>query len=133
MLSCIFLFQPPCSAVLGFTRPLHDLPMSGSVQTPSSSNIKPDASGSSVPKEHPIASEYREWELRIFAAQPKAPPDLDLTVHNATQHACRKAYEAEAAAAMKDVIEEYNKWRAEHESELWEWFKSCGEDEEPDF
>ncbi|SJL09094.1 uncharacterized protein ARMOST_12470 [Armillaria ostoyae] len=56
--------------------------MSDSVQTPSSSNIKPDASGSSVPEEHPIASEYREWELRIFAAQPKAPPDLDLTARS---------------------------------------------------
>ncbi|PBK89558.1 hypothetical protein ARMGADRAFT_1083539 [Armillaria gallica] len=50
--------------------------MPDSVPTPSSFNIKPDAFGSSVPEEHPIVSEYREWG-------PKAPPDLfDLTARS---------------------------------------------------
>ncbi|SJL08209.1 uncharacterized protein ARMOST_11572 [Armillaria ostoyae] len=75
-----------------------------------------NSTASSAPEEHPIKHEYHQWG-----------------VHDATHRACQKAYEAEAASAMKDIIKEYKKWQAEHESELWKWFKSCGEDEEPDF
>lgn len=98
-----------------------------------SDSLTEKSSDSSVTEEHPIKEEYRKWALRFIAARPKTPPNLNLLICNAAQDAIQKAYEAEVDNAMKDIIKEYDKWRAENASKLWKWFKSCGEDEEPDF
>ncbi|KAK0480504.1 hypothetical protein EDD18DRAFT_1113484 [Armillaria luteobubalina] len=112
-----------------------------------SDSLTEKSSDSSVTEEHPIKEEYRKWAVWSTAsiyrspAQDTSKPQSIGKIHafrlskicNAAQDAIQKAYEAEVDNAMKDIIKEYDKWRAENASKLWKWFKSCGEDEEPDF
>ncbi|SJL09116.1 uncharacterized protein ARMOST_12492 [Armillaria ostoyae] len=113
-----------------------DSDSSASSKTSASHSLSHSSSNSMAfpaPEEHPISVDYYEWGHRIFAARPKMPLDLfDLSVDHSIRKARQKAYEAEAEVAMKDVLAEYKKWLEEHDEELGEWFKSHGEDEEPD-
>ncbi|SJK98648.1 uncharacterized protein ARMOST_01917 [Armillaria ostoyae] len=59
-------------------------------------------------------------------------PEWDAPLSETTRRAREEEYVAKVDAAMKDVLEEYTKWRADNDEALARWFSSGEQNEGPD-
>ncbi|PBK68901.1 hypothetical protein ARMSODRAFT_1085317, partial [Armillaria solidipes] len=73
--------------------------------------------------EHPISLELLKWKDCLYKDVPPEP-EWDASLSETIRRAREEEYIAKVDAAMKDVLEEYSKWRADNDEALARWFSS---------